>query len=75
MIVLDTSVLSELLRPVPEARVLAWVTDQSRGSVFTTTVTQGEIFYSTDCCQTESGAEGYGMRRKRSSTKRLQSGY
>jgi predicted nucleic acid-binding protein len=45
MIVLDTNVLSELLRPAPEAGVLAWLTDQPRGSVFTTTVTQGEILY------------------------------
>jgi predicted nucleic acid-binding protein len=45
MIVLDTNALSELLRPAPEARVVTWVTDQPRGSVFTTTVTQGEILY------------------------------
>jgi len=45
MIVLDTNVLSELLRPTPEARVLAWLTGRPRGSVFTTTVTQGEILY------------------------------
>src|SRR5216684_7712111 len=45
MIVLDTNALSELLRPAPEGRVVTWLTDQPRGSVFTTTVTQGEILY------------------------------
>jgi predicted nucleic acid-binding protein len=45
MIVLDTNVLSEVLRPTPTARVLAWLTEQPRSSVFTTTVTQGEILY------------------------------
>jgi toxin FitB len=45
MIVLDTNVLSELLRPIPEQRVLAWLEDQTRAALFTTTVTRSEIFY------------------------------
>ena len=45
MIVLDTNVLSELLRPEPERRVMAWLDEQSRASVFTSAVTQGEILY------------------------------
>lgn len=45
MIVLDTNVLSELLRPAPDSRVLAWLKAQARTSVFTTTVTRGEILY------------------------------
>ena len=45
MIVLDTNVLSEILRPVPEPKVLAWLDNQPRSSLFTTTVTRGEIFY------------------------------
>lgn len=44
MIVLDTNVLSETLRPVPDARVLAWLEGQPRTTVFTTTVTRGELF-------------------------------
>ncbi len=43
MIVLDTNVLSEALRPVPEPAVLEWLGGQPRASVFTTTVTQGEV--------------------------------
>jgi predicted nucleic acid-binding protein len=45
VIVLDTNVLSEVLRPVPEPSVLAWLESQPRASLFTTTVTQGEILY------------------------------
>jgi toxin FitB len=45
MIVLDTNVLSEILRPVPETRVVEWLSEQPRASVFTTTITRGEILY------------------------------
>jgi toxin FitB len=45
MIVLDTNVLSEVLRPAPEPRVVDWLKDQPRASLFTTTVTRGEILY------------------------------
>lgn len=45
MIVLDTNVLSEALRPAPEPSVLAWLQNQPRASVFITTVTRGEILY------------------------------
>jgi toxin FitB len=45
MIVLDTNVLSEVLRPVPEQRVLDWLANQTRASLFTTTVTRSEILY------------------------------
>lgn len=45
MIVLDTNVLSELLRPAPDARVLAWLAVQPRSALFTTTVVRAEIFY------------------------------
>jgi predicted nucleic acid-binding protein len=45
MIVLDTNVLSEALRPVPERSVLEWLGNQPRASLFTTTVTRGELLY------------------------------
>jgi predicted nucleic acid-binding protein len=45
MIVLDTNVLSEVLRAAPEPRVVDWLKDQPRTSLFTTTVTRGEILY------------------------------
>jgi toxin FitB len=45
MIVLDTNVLSEALRPTPEPSVLDWLANQPRASLFITTVTRGEILY------------------------------
>jgi predicted nucleic acid-binding protein len=45
MIVLDTNVLSELMKPSPSARVVAWTQKQSANELFTTTITEAEIFY------------------------------
>jgi predicted nucleic acid-binding protein len=45
VIVFDTSVLSEVLRPAPEPRVVDWLQQQPRASLFTTTVTRGEVLY------------------------------
>jgi predicted nucleic acid-binding protein len=46
MIVLDTNVLSETLRPAPDAQALTWLAAQPRPALFTTTVTRGELLYS-----------------------------
>jgi predicted nucleic acid-binding protein len=43
MIVLDTNVLSEALRPSPSETVLRWLAAQDRGSVFTTAIAQAEV--------------------------------
>jgi toxin FitB len=43
MIVLDTNVLSEVMRPTPDQRVIAWLDRQPRVSVWTTAVTVLEI--------------------------------
>jgi toxin FitB len=45
MIVLDTDVLSEALRPSPDTTVLDWLAKQPRASLFTTTIARGEILY------------------------------
>jgi toxin FitB len=45
MIILDTNVLSEVLKAAPDGRVMTWLKDQPRPSLFTTTVTRGEILY------------------------------
>jgi predicted nucleic acid-binding protein len=45
MIVLDTNVLSEALRSLPDPSVLSWLANQPRASLFTTTVTRGEVLY------------------------------
>lgn len=43
MIVLDTNVISEVLRPTPEPKVLKWLEGIPLSSVFTTTITHAEI--------------------------------
>lgn len=45
MIILDTNVLSEILRPNPNERVLAWMATQPRPALFTTAVVEGEMLY------------------------------
>ncbi|WP_081617302.1 type II toxin-antitoxin system VapC family toxin [Thioalkalivibrio sulfidiphilus] len=45
MIVLDTNVLSELMGAKPHKGVLRWLSTQPASSLYTTTVTQAEIFY------------------------------
>ncbi len=45
MIVLDTNVLSELMRREPSKQVVRWVASQTAGELFTTAVTEAEIFY------------------------------
>jgi len=44
MIILDTNVLSELMRPRPSARVLAWIAKQPEAELCTTSITEAEIF-------------------------------
>ena len=45
MIVLDTNVLSELMRSAPETMVTNWVATQSAANLFITTITQAEILH------------------------------
>ena len=45
MIILDTNVLSELMRPAPSVQVLRWLAKHPPLRLFTTTITQAEILY------------------------------
>jgi toxin FitB len=45
VIVLDTNVLSELMRRAPDPQVLAWVGRQPLAGLFTTTLTQAEVLF------------------------------
>lgn len=45
MIILDTNVLSEVLRPAPERRVMEWLAARPAASLFTTAIIQAEILY------------------------------
>lgn len=42
-IVLDTNVLSELMRPQPAARVMAWFEEKAESDFFITAITRAEI--------------------------------
>jgi hypothetical protein len=44
MIILDTNVLSELMRPKPSPKVTAWFARVPPTEFFTTTITEAEIF-------------------------------
>ncbi len=45
MILLDTNILSELMRPAPEPAVEKWLADQPVASVFVSTITEAELHY------------------------------
>jgi toxin FitB len=45
MIVLDTNVVSELMRPDPERNVTTWVAAHPRQELFTSTISEAEILY------------------------------
>jgi predicted nucleic acid-binding protein len=61
VILLDTNVLSEALKPVPSNLVLRWLAAQDSEVVFTTSVTQAEILYGIELLPE-------GKRRSRLST-------
>jgi predicted nucleic acid-binding protein len=48
MTVLDTNVLSEVLRPMPEDVVSGWLRTQERAGLFLTAITQAEILYGVE---------------------------
>lgn len=45
MIILDTNVLSELMRAAPAEAVMRWVAAQPAASLYTTSITQAEILH------------------------------
>ena len=45
MILLDTNILSELMRPTPEVAVEQWLADQPAASVFISAITEAELRY------------------------------
>jgi len=45
IVVLDTNVISELMRPVPHPAVVIWVAAQPRVTLYTTSINQTEILY------------------------------
>jgi len=45
MILLDTNVISELMKAMPDASVEAWVDSQPSAALFLTTITEAELRY------------------------------
>lgn len=45
MIVLDTNIISEVMRPTPNAEVIAWLNTQNALNLFISSVTIAEIEY------------------------------
>jgi len=58
MIILDTNVLAELMRPKPSPRVAAWVAKQPAAELFTTAITEAEIFYGIELLSRSKRREG-----------------
>ena len=45
MIILDTNVVSELMKLSPSEKVMKWVASRASSQLFTSTVTEAEILY------------------------------
>ena len=43
MLILDTNVVSELMRPVPDPAIASWVAEHAASSLFLTAVTEAEL--------------------------------
>ena len=45
MLILDTNVVSELMRPAPDPAIATWVAERATSSLFLTAVTEAELRY------------------------------
>jgi len=45
VIILDTNVISELMRPMPATQVVRWIDKQPAAGLFTTSISEAEISY------------------------------
>ena len=48
MIILDTNVVSELMRPAPDATVMDWVAGQEATNLYLSTVSEAELRYGVE---------------------------
>lgn len=49
MIVLDTNIVSETMRPRPAHEVMGWLDRQMASELFATSISIGEIFFGLEC--------------------------
>ncbi|MCK7579990.1 MAG: PIN domain-containing protein [Chromatiales bacterium] len=68
---LDTNVLSELLRAQPHPAVLDWFAMQPADSLFVSAVTQAEMLLGARLCPAASGANNWNWRSTRCSARTL----
>jgi len=61
MIILDTNVVSELMKPTRSPAVIAWLSSQAREDLFTTTITMAEVLYGIELLP--AGKRRDGLRR------------
>ena len=52
MIILDTNVVSELMRPGPDANVVAWVAGQAASNLYLSTISEAELRYGVEILPT-----------------------
>jgi toxin FitB len=45
MVIVDTNVLSEVIKPTPANKVLQWMASRPASGLFTTTITMGEVLF------------------------------
>jgi predicted nucleic acid-binding protein len=45
MILLDTNIVSELIRPIPDPKVVFWLDEQPEGDIWISAVTLSEISF------------------------------
>jgi hypothetical protein len=58
VIILDTNVLSELMRPQPSAQVSSWIADQTQSNLYLSTVTEAEVLYGIELLPRGARREG-----------------
>jgi predicted nucleic acid-binding protein len=45
MFIVDTNIVAEAMKALPEAAVMSWLNDQETSTLFLTTITMAEIYY------------------------------
>ena len=61
MIIIDTNVISELLRPIPEAAVEAWLGEQDGLSIYLTAISEAELRYGVAIMTSGKRRDGLGV--------------
>ena len=75
MIVLDTNVVSEAMKPEPHPSVKTWLNDQVAETLYLSSVTLAEMMYGIGAARRPAQARpGHGLRRHRRAVRRARAG-